>query len=100
MAGLRMRVLNIEVKRWFESTESSAIIPVKMKDIPPGMRPHLMNAEANKIGGAKNETTKEYPEYFLIRGMDDCLAISTTESISLRERPLSSGMIHVITNMN
>ena len=55
-------VLNIDVKRQVESTESaesSPIIPTKMNDVPPGMRPSLMNTEANKTGGTKNETAKE-----------------------------------------
>lgn len=58
-----------------------------------------MNADANKIGGKKNEATKEYPEYFLIRRMDDCLADSTMDTISLFEKSLTSGMSHVSTNM-
>lgn len=69
-----------------------------MKDISPGMIPSFTNAEVNKIMGKNIETTKAYPEYFLIRGMDDSLADSTRDAISLFERPLVSGMSHVSTN--
>jgi hypothetical protein len=58
MAGLRIRVLNIDVKRWFEITESTPIIPAKMNAPSPGISPHLMNTDENKAGGRINETTK------------------------------------------
>ncbi|KWE63303.1 hypothetical protein WT53_06245 [Burkholderia sp. MSMB2157WGS] len=62
------------------------------------MRPNLMNTMESAIGGMKNDTTKQYPEYFLIRGMDDCLADSTKAAISLFDKPLTSGMSRLSTN--
>jgi hypothetical protein len=59
-----------------------------------------MNKDANKIGGKKYETTREYPEYFLIRWIDDCLADSRRSAISLFENSLVSGISIVRTNMN
>ncbi|WP_242539672.1 hypothetical protein [Trinickia mobilis] len=100
---MRIRELNIDAKRELESVESieiNPIIPIKIKWLLLGTRPNVMNRETKKIKGVKSETIKAYPEYFLIRGMENCLAISTMDSISVRERPLSSGMIHVSTNLN
>jgi len=59
-----------------------------------------MNADTNKMGGRKNDTTNEYPEYFFIFGMDDCLADSTRDSSSFFESPLTSGMSVVSTSIN
>ena len=58
-------MLNIDVKSHVERTESNPIIPAKRNDISFEINPHLMNADTNKMGGRKNDTTNEYPGIFL-----------------------------------
>jgi hypothetical protein len=57
-----------------------------------------VNRRTRRIGGEKKEMANPYPAYFLMRGPEANLAISTMDSISQREKCFSSGMSHLRTN--